>query len=260
MKTQLQISIPAPCHESWANMDATDKGAFCHSCRKEVIDFSTMTDREVIDYLQKHATGCGRFRTDQLNANLSTPKISNGLFKWKAMFVGLLPILSAQHLSASEITPPATDQSSIVDSHKKDTTLAPIDHDIEICGTVFDEKGEKLMDSYAVLVDASGRNTKIASNVDSDGNFSLLISKEAYNDLYRLKVVCLGYQSIILRFTKEPSQYYNIEMKPPVVEFVSSMVFGGLSLRKRTPAQKIKYWIRRTFHIYPKHVKGKIKL
>jgi hypothetical protein len=257
MKTQsVHITIPTPCHESWTNMDATDKGAFCHSCQKEVIDFTIRTDREVVEYLQKYKSGCGRFRTDQVNANLSTPKISNGLFKWKAMLVGLLPILSAQHLFASAPTPPVTDQSSIVDSHKQDTAMSVIDHDIEICGTVVDEKGEGLIGAAVILVDATGKNSGMGAAVDFDGNYSFLISKELFNSgAHQLKAVSIGYQTKIIRLSRDPSQEYNITMA--VIDRVLTgdmiVVAGGFRSRKLTPAQKIKYWFRRTFHPHPKY-------
>ena len=97
----IHITIPTPCHESWDSMDATERGAFCHSCQKEVIDFSAMTDREVIEYLEKHKTGCGRFRKDQLDTNLTIPKLDNGIFRWRALFLGLVSLISVKNLFAS---------------------------------------------------------------------------------------------------------------------------------------------------------------
>jgi hypothetical protein len=34
------ISINEPCHEDWATMTETQKGAFCQKCALEVIDFT----------------------------------------------------------------------------------------------------------------------------------------------------------------------------------------------------------------------------
>ena len=99
-RPSIHISIPTPCHESWDSMDATERGAFCHRCQKEVIDFSAMTDREVIEYLEKHKTGCGRFRKDQLNTNLTIPKLDNGIFRWKALFLGFLSLISIKNIVA----------------------------------------------------------------------------------------------------------------------------------------------------------------
>jgi len=116
-RTSIHISIPKPCHEGWENMDATERGAFCHSCQKEVIDFSAMTDREVIEYLGKHKTGCGRFREDQVDTRLTLPRLDNGFLKWKALFLGLLPFVSVKAFSL-----PDQEKTPKVEKHD---TIAP---------------------------------------------------------------------------------------------------------------------------------------
>jgi len=67
MKEQTHFHIPTPCHEDWDNMTPRDKGRFCASCSKQVVDFSLMSDQQVLNYF-KNATGnvCGRFANDQL--------------------------------------------------------------------------------------------------------------------------------------------------------------------------------------------------
>ncbi|HEX7906204.1 MAG TPA: hypothetical protein VF487_20160, partial [Chitinophagaceae bacterium] len=75
MASKIQLTIPEPCHENWNKMTPVEKGRFCHSCQKPVIDFSTMSDREVAQYF-KQSTGsvCGRFMQDQLERELDIPK------------------------------------------------------------------------------------------------------------------------------------------------------------------------------------------
>ncbi|MBK6991080.1 MAG: hypothetical protein IPH34_04325 [Chitinophagaceae bacterium] len=43
---------------------------------KQVIDFSSMSDTQVAQFLKKPSTGsiCGRFMTDQLNREIEIPK------------------------------------------------------------------------------------------------------------------------------------------------------------------------------------------
>jgi hypothetical protein len=71
---KLLLSIPQPCHEAWDAMTPTDKGKFCASCAKEVIDFSAMTDTQLMGYFAKLQTAnvCGRVHGDQLNRTLSS--------------------------------------------------------------------------------------------------------------------------------------------------------------------------------------------
>jgi hypothetical protein len=72
---KIQISIPTPCHEDWNAMTPETKGRFCASCQKTVIDFSTMSDRQLAEFFKKPAGSlCGRFHTDQLNRQIQVPK------------------------------------------------------------------------------------------------------------------------------------------------------------------------------------------
>ena len=73
---KLQLSIPEPCHENWQTMTPTDQGRFCNACAKEVIDFSMMTDTEMLNYFTTltHEKVCGRALPAQLERVISKPK------------------------------------------------------------------------------------------------------------------------------------------------------------------------------------------
>ena len=76
MQTQLYVHITEPCHEDWSNMTEADKGKFCQSCQKIVVDFSMMTDAEVLNYFNKTSKQtCGRFDSHQLMRPLKATKI-----------------------------------------------------------------------------------------------------------------------------------------------------------------------------------------
>ncbi len=72
---KLQLSIPEPCHENWQQMTPTEQGRFCNACAKEVIDFSTMTDIQVLNYFTNltHEKVCGRALPEQLDKIISRP-------------------------------------------------------------------------------------------------------------------------------------------------------------------------------------------
>jgi len=63
-----KISIPKPCHEDWKLMTPEDKGRFCGACSKLVIDFSVMTEGEIIYFFQNHQNEkvCGHIKKTQL--------------------------------------------------------------------------------------------------------------------------------------------------------------------------------------------------
>ncbi|MES1223720.1 MAG: T9SS type A sorting domain-containing protein [Bacteroidota bacterium] len=76
MSKHIQLSISDPCHENWDNMTSVEKGKFCGSCQKQVVDFTNMSDREVAQFFKKPSTGsvCGRFMQDQLGRSIEIPK------------------------------------------------------------------------------------------------------------------------------------------------------------------------------------------
>lgn len=65
----MKISIPKPCNENWNEMTPEQQGAFCKVCSKVVVDFSNMSNDEVISYLEKKKgeKTCGRFLISQLS-------------------------------------------------------------------------------------------------------------------------------------------------------------------------------------------------
>ncbi|MEM7186932.1 MAG: carboxypeptidase-like regulatory domain-containing protein [Bacteroidota bacterium] len=78
MKKSVTITIPEPCHEDWGNMTPTEQGRFCKSCTKEVIDFTKVSDQEIINKLKSGDNLCGRFTTSQLDREIATKHRSKG--------------------------------------------------------------------------------------------------------------------------------------------------------------------------------------
>ena len=76
MPKQLQLTIPSPCHEDWEQMSPKERGRFCGSCQKQVIDFTNMSDRQLAEFFKKPSAGsvCGRFMTDQLDRDIDIPR------------------------------------------------------------------------------------------------------------------------------------------------------------------------------------------
>lgn len=69
MQTPFQIQVSNPCHEDWTNFTPTPEGGFCASCQKNVVDFTQMSDAQLMAFFRnqnsENAT-CGRFRESQL--------------------------------------------------------------------------------------------------------------------------------------------------------------------------------------------------
>lgn len=63
---QLRIAIPEPCTQTWEGMVPTEKGRYCSSCQKEVIDFRSWTADELQDWFLNHKAVCGLFLQEQV--------------------------------------------------------------------------------------------------------------------------------------------------------------------------------------------------
>ena len=89
-KTTFQYSIAEPCHEKWSEMTPIAQGRFCDSCAKTVVDFTTMTDRQVIQFMSTTTESvCGRMSSHQLNRPFTQLEIGNNhSFSLRALVLG----------------------------------------------------------------------------------------------------------------------------------------------------------------------------
>ncbi|WP_299672373.1 hypothetical protein [uncultured Polaribacter sp.] len=69
MNSKFKITIPKPCHENWSKMTPKEKGKFCSSCSKTVIDFTKKSTDEIQNYLVENRNQkiCGHFYKKQLD-------------------------------------------------------------------------------------------------------------------------------------------------------------------------------------------------
>ncbi len=68
MAASIHLHIPEPCHENWQQMTPNEQGRHCLSCQKTVVDFTFMSDQEILDHISRAtASVCGRMNKDQLN-------------------------------------------------------------------------------------------------------------------------------------------------------------------------------------------------
>lgn len=92
---EFNLVIANPCSQDWNSMRPTETGRHCLSCRKTVLDFSSMTDENIKAFFIENAgkSICGRFKKEQLEririylpANLFTRRMA----VWKKFLAILL--------------------------------------------------------------------------------------------------------------------------------------------------------------------------
>jgi hypothetical protein len=92
------LIIPKPCSEDWNKMSIVEKGKFCGSCNKVVIDFTKMSTNEISVFFESNEIGktCGHFKNTQLKNNNEIKSYKNRPLKYLALLgIGVLTILNS---------------------------------------------------------------------------------------------------------------------------------------------------------------------
>jgi hypothetical protein len=130
MPQNLQINIPDPCQESWETMHPQDNGRHCEGCSKIVVDFTGMSDREILAWLtDANRKVCGRFSPDQLNRNLLPvpEKKRKAWMIWNFLLAGLL--VSSKAPAQAKSPAPPVNQNDKKLLGKLSMALAPVEAD-----------------------------------------------------------------------------------------------------------------------------------
>lgn len=173
---QLQLSIPEPCHQNWHEMNPTQQGRFCNACAKEVIDFSTMSDSEVLNYFSslKSEKVCGRAYPDQLDRAITMSKeIKKAKFwywNYAAMFFLFFSKMTMKAQAQGQvITVPA--KIDVSKSLQGRVGGIMINNKKNIVGKITDAEGNPV--SFATI---KIKGAKLAFAADANGNYSVKVN------------------------------------------------------------------------------------
>ena len=210
MAKQIKLHIPEPCHQNWNEMTATEQGAFCSSCKKNVIDFTRKTENEIYETVTRSKQPmCGRFTAFQLEQPIRKTEIKNGFFNWRAAATALAGLFSFSKIFAHSDTAPATKQVQTEKPVMSDTILhtgisaSTITGNLEMVkvpamentpqilkGRVTDaETGEELPVANVFL-----KHARLGTVTDFDGNFQLEINRSYFQE-DTLVVSYVGYKT-----------------------------------------------------------------
>lgn len=87
-----RLSVPKPCTQNWNDMVTRENGKYCISCQKTIIDFSQLSDEDVILHFSRDTINstCGRFRKSQLDRiqiHIPTYLFKKRMPKWQKYLV-----------------------------------------------------------------------------------------------------------------------------------------------------------------------------
>ncbi len=171
--TAIQISIPAPCTQAWDDMQPAQGGRHCAHCQKVVVDFTRMTDAQLLDYFKKNAVSCGRLNSGQLERAIRTVEISKSNWWTKVaasilLAMGLSKTVAAQSKNKEPLEQKVSDKSIdnkvVVSEHlESDSTT--------LIGKVTNEHREPLINARVRLYKDSV--LKAETVTDFDGNYMI---------------------------------------------------------------------------------------
>ncbi len=228
MKNDLQIQIPKPCHENWNTMTPDAKGRFCGSCAKVVVDFSVMTDNEIVRFL-KNNTGstCGHFTRDQLERPIIETQLQpkRTWRYWLASIASLLTMLeqsNGQNKSSIQQLTDTTNESIVEKALLGKVAYLPIEN--KVLGRVVDEQNRPLQGASILIKDS-----KIGTSTKADGTFALVANKKNVT----VVVSYIGYT------TKELLLVANDETKLIKLALaIDDMMMGEVIITKSTKKRK----------------------
>ncbi|RFM28606.1 carboxypeptidase-like regulatory domain-containing protein [Deminuibacter soli] len=170
MKPTVQLFIPTPCHEDWHKMQPGSQGRFCNACSKQVIDFSAMSDQQVLQYFSAaQGNVCGRFNSHQLMRDLAHATQPSRKSKWVAALLPLLALFSKAEAQKT-MGKPAIGQYQSDRQLTGDTVIIATKQTIKasISGWVIDSSGAPI--AYSSITIAG---TKYGCVADSAGYYHL---------------------------------------------------------------------------------------
>ena len=224
---KIQLSIPEPCHESWQQMSSTEQGRFCNACAKEVIDFSTMTDIQVLNYFSSltHENVCGRVLSTQLEHPIERPQTPKKRLFWYwnyiamfFMFFSKSNLIKAQ-TKGQVITSPIKDQTC---TKTMGTMVAPKIQPSSwiVEGKVMDKDGFAI--PYATI---RTKGRKVGMSADQNAKFAFYIKS---GDI--LEISSAGYKPIEYPVGNQKVLNVIMEKNSNISEMLVGRT-GGISVR-----------------------------
>ncbi len=175
MNNKLNISIPTPCHENWEAMSPREQGKYCGVCSTTVVDFSSMDDQQVLNYLNnKQGRICGRLSSNQIATPQSRFEQLSSKMKYFVFALGFVFFGFSSELAFS--------QSNITDTTQTQNNYG------SISGKVIDDQGTEL--DFALVKILQDGLVKSEFYTDEVGNYKFT---KLDIGVYVIEVKYLGY-------------------------------------------------------------------
>jgi hypothetical protein len=241
-----RISIPEPCNENWDQMTPKKNGRHCASCNKVVKDFTGMTDQEIVEYLLKNTSVCGRLNSIQLNKSILYFKpVKYTKYHWPSVATFIIAGMFVISPSIAQTIPQKLYDNNLaipkypivkanVDSIltiQNDSTIADSINKINTTRTVKGKVIEKgTLDPIpfcAIVIELNGRMI-IGQYTDENGKFKIELPDDCKEDSIQLAAHVPGAEKTVIGVNMDPVLIQN----EITVEVTYSKAFAGAIIIK----------------------------
>lgn len=166
MATLSRISIPQPCTQPWAAMSPTAAGRHCAACATEVMDFTHMSDAEILGFMARQGGRpvCALAHSAQLAPSVPAAR-------WRRWLLAGLTLLGWQSATSCATKPPQQPPVPATATMATDPAMAPARRSI-IRGQVLDGASGPAVAGVRVLIN----DTQFGTTTDDKGNFELVMA------------------------------------------------------------------------------------
>jgi len=217
-------------------MTPATAGRHCANCQETVVDFTRMTDAEVVAFLRRYpSVSCGRFQQGQTNRQLlSAAEPMTGWRRWLGATVALLglssllapkaqaqgtppaywggPVPKSIALPAHSVSPSAANDSL---AQVPQAVLAPETNSFVITGIVYNAHGVPVA---GIKVDLGGSDVEMFANTNEEGAFQFVVDKDSLGEFASLSTMRfaplhLYYQYAAADIDLTSNQQYQLHLK-----------------------------------------------
>lgn len=173
------IDIPKPCSEDWNQMTPLEKGRHCAVCEKEIYDFSSYTEQELIEQIKKGDKLCGRIPVKFLNTPLNDGLHTSRGFRFNglvATFVNLLVLTTVTTIHGQKTN--TTEHFRVDKNQDRSKDESKLYKKRILKGYIVDEENLPLPGCVISILD-----TKEDVVADVYGEFKLIVPASIENEL-----------------------------------------------------------------------------
>ena len=159
------LSIPTPCAQPWAAMRPTADGRHCGACQTEVVDFTRLSEAEILMYLARQG---GRPVCVLANATQLVPAPAT---RWRRWLLAGLALLGWHPITACATKLP---QQLPAQATAAPNSAAAESQQLIIRGQVLDGASKKAVPQVSIFIN----NTEFGTVTDAQGRFELVMAPD----------------------------------------------------------------------------------